>query len=416
MKQQLLQHLEDPASLEKLYRSDKSAFRKAFEELYPDVAHLPMASFWHHRLLHRSAPVLLSKRNDLLFILGLALVTTFLVKLPALTSMQEDVYYPRNISFILFTALLVYFSRKHQLSVGKIVGWMAILAAEAVFINWLPAPSSGSTFLLSCIHLPLFTWALLGYVYTGAPSLQRWQGRPGFLRYNGDVIILGSLMTSGVGALSALTIGLFNLIGLDVTSFYFNWIFVVELSACPLVATYILDINPNLISKVSPIIARIFSPLVLVTLVAYLFGIAWAKKDPFNDRDFLLLFNMLLIGVLAIIFFSLIEMPRSSARTGALLVTLLLSVVTIIVNSIALAAILYRISSWGFTPNRLAVLGGNLLFFIHLIMIGLQLFFQYRRRQVDYERIEKVISGFLPVYACWALVVAVVIPFLFRFS
>ncbi|MEX2568811.1 MAG: hypothetical protein WD431_22910, partial [Cyclobacteriaceae bacterium] len=39
-------------------------------------------------------------------------------------------------------------------------------------------------------------------------------------------------------------------------------------------------------------------------------------------------------------------------------VLLLLSAVTIIVNGITLSAILFRISEWGITPNRAAVLGG----------------------------------------------------------
>jgi hypothetical protein len=175
--------------------------------------------------------------------------------------------------------------------------------------------------MLSCIHLPLFFWAILGFIFTGAQPLAVWQQRPAFLRYNGDLIVMTSLLTSAVGILSGITIGLFSLIGIDIGEFYVQWILVLELSACPLVATYILDTNPNLINKVSPIIARIFSPLVLVTLVGYLIGFTLASKDPFNDREFLLLFNILLIGVLAIVFFSLVELPRAAAGKGALLIT-----------------------------------------------------------------------------------------------
>jgi hypothetical protein len=51
---------------------------------------------------------------------------------------------------------------------------------------------------------------------------------------------------------------------------------VVGLAAVPLVATFLTQTNPQLVSKVSPVIARIFSPIVLVMLVIYLF--AW--KSP----------------------------------------------------------------------------------------------------------------------------------------
>jgi hypothetical protein len=402
--------------MESLYRSDRQAFRLAFFDVYTEIADRPQAAFWNERLRYKSTSVVFGRKADLLFIAASSLVTAFLVKLPALFGVDGDRYYPRNISFILFTALLVYFARKRQLSIKTCTAISAVLLAGALFINWLPANEDSSTFILSCLHLPLFFWALLGFVYTGARSLSHWEKRPDFLRYNGDLIVMTSLLSSAVMALSGITMGLFSLIGLQIEEFYLEWILLIELSACPLVATYILDINPNLVNKVSPIIARIFSPLVLVTLVGYLIGIAWASKDPFNDREFLLLFNILLIGVLAIVFFSLVELPRAAAGKGALLITLLLSVVTIIVNSIALLAILYRISSWGFTPNRVAVLGANILFFVHLILIALQLFKQYRKKEVEFWAIEKVIAVFLPFYAGWALFVAMVVPFIFRFS
>jgi hypothetical protein len=416
MRDKILAHLNDAATMESLYRSDRQAFRLAFFDVYTEIADRPQAAFWNERLRYKSTSVVFGRKADLLFIAATALVTAFLVKLPALFGVDGDRYYPRNISFILFTALLVYFARKRQLSIKTCTAISSVLLAGALFINWLPANEDSSTFILSCLHLPLFFWALLGFVYTGARSLSHWEKRPDFLRYNGDLIVMTSLLSSAVMALSGITMGLFSLIGLQIEEFYLEWILLIELSACPLVATYILDINPNLVNKVSPIIARIFSPLVLVTLVGYLIGIAWASKDPFNDREFLLLFNILLIGVLAIVFFSLVELPRAAAGKGALLITLLLSVVTIIVNSIALLAILYRISSWGFTPNRVAVLGANILFFVHLILIALQLFKQYRKKEVEFWAIEKVIAVFLPFYAGWALFVAMVVPFIFRFS
>jgi hypothetical protein len=416
MKEKILAHLDDAAMLEALYRSDRHGFRTAFYEVHHEIAASPQASFWHQRLSYRSTPTHSGKKIDLLFLVATSLVTAFLVKLPVLFGIDEDRYFSRNISFILFTSLLIYFARKRQLSVITSVVVAILLMAGASFINWLPSTSDSSTFLLSCIHLPLFFWSVLGFVHTGAPSLSHWQKRPDFLRYNGDLIIMVSIMTSAVMAISGITMGLFSLIGIQIGEFYFQWIMVIELSACPLVATYILDVNPQLVSKVSPIIARIFSPIVLVTLVGYLIGMAWASKDPFNDREFLLLFNLLLIGVLAIVFFSLVELPRSVSGRGALLITLLLSLVTIVVNSIALLAILYRISSWGFTPNRLAVLGANVLFFVHLILIALQLIKQYRNKEVEFAAIEKAIAIFLPLYAGWALFVAVVVPLIFNYS
>jgi hypothetical protein len=300
--------------------------------------------------------------------------------------------------------------RKLPLKVCLVV--LAVFIGAALYINLMPLSLESDAMILSCIHLPLVGWSLLGIVYTGG-SIRQWEQRPEFLRYNGDVIVMGSLIVSGIMILSGITIGLFSLIGLSIADFYTKWILITELAAAPLMATYVIRFNPQLVNKVSPVIARIFSPVVLVTLVSYLIGIAIAQKDPYNDREFLLLFNGLLVGVLAIIFFSVVELQRTNESKLALWIIFLLAIVTIIVNVIALSAILYRIGSWGFTPNRTAVLGGNILFFVNLVLITLQLLKQLRGTTPDVNSVEKSIALFMPVYAIWAAVVTFFFPLIF---
>ena len=66
-----------------------------------------------------------------------------------------------------------------------------------------------------------------------------------------------------------------------------------------------------------------------------------------------MVFNFLLIGVMAIILFSIAEsFKKNESRAGSILL-FALSVVTIVVNGIALSAILFRISEQGITPTGL---------------------------------------------------------------
>lgn len=135
----------------------------------------------------------------------------------------------------------------------------------------------------------------------------------------------------------------------------------------PIFANYLIEKNPRLVNKVTKVIARVFTPLALVMLIIYLAAISYTGKDPYNDRDFLLVFNILLIGVMALILFSTTEISKIKGdKTGTFLL-LSLSVVTLIVNGIALSVIVVRISEWGITPNRLAILGGNMLIFTNLL-------------------------------------------------
>src|SRR5690606_23132065 len=144
--------------------------------------------------------------------------------------------------------------------------------------------------------------------------------------------------------LTGITIGLFSLIGFSIEQFYFEYIVVMGLAAAPVVSTYVIQWNPQLISRVSPVIARIFSPLVLITLCVYLPAILISGKSLYHDRNFLLMFNMLLIGVMAIILFSISVTSGATRNKTGLLILFLLSAVTVVINGFALSAVIFRIS------------------------------------------------------------------------
>jgi hypothetical protein len=222
------------------------------------------------------------------------------------------------------------------------------------------------------------------------------------------ILIAGAVLT-------VITQGLFTLIEIEIGEFYFQYIVVWGVAASPIVGTYLVRTNPQLVNKVSPVIAKVFTPLVLVTLVLYFLAIIITGKDPYNDRDFLLIFNLLLIGVMAIILFSIAETSKNSDANAGFFLLLALSIVTIIVNGTALSAILYRISEWGITPNRLAVLGSNVLILTNLLMVTYRLFRTIRdKNQIEYA--ENSIAFFLPIYGLWTILVTFIFPLLFNFK
>ena len=70
--------------------------------------------------------------------------------------------------------------------------------------------------------------------------------------------------------LTGVTIGLFSLIDLNIEKFYFENVVIFAAAASPIVGTYLTETNPQIVNKISPVIAKIFSPLVLITLIAFL--------------------------------------------------------------------------------------------------------------------------------------------------
>ncbi|MDB5246856.1 MAG: hypothetical protein JWQ40_1250 [Segetibacter sp.] len=411
MKDEILAHLSDPGQLEKLYRNNKVPFKREFGTLYPEIKGNALADFWNERLNYESEEINWGSRSELLFVIIASLVAGVIAKLPAFLHINEEFFYPRNIGFIISPALSAYFAWKNKLSTGKILFIAGATLAGSIFINSLPNVKKSDTLMLSCIHLVLVLWSILGFAFVGEAKNND-EKRLSFLKYNGDLVVMTALILIAGAIMTGITIGLFSLIGFNIEKLYFENVGIFGLAAAPILGTYLTRTNPQLVGKVSPVIAKIFSPLVLVMLVIYLIAIIYSGKDPYNDREFLLIFNALLTGVMAIIFFSVAETSKTTKSQAEIWVLFLLSLVTILVNGIALSAILFRISEGGITPNRATVLGGNVLILINLLLVTGQLY-KVLSKKANITAVGKVIAYYLPAYVLWAVIVTFIFPLLF---
>ncbi|WP_221393796.1 hypothetical protein [Dyadobacter sp. NIV53] len=414
MEDQILSNLDNPGQLERLYRADKPTFKRAFKSLYPKLEDNTLVGFWNERLNFVSEEIIWGTGKDLAFVIITSLLAGLVAKLPLLFSIDEEFFYPRNIGFIVFPVLSTYFAWKNKLSTGNIACIAGTTLLGLIYINFLPDVKKSDTLVLSCIHLLLFLWAILGFAFAGGKRNDA-EKRLGYLRYNGDLIVMTTLILIAGAIMTGVTIDLFKLIGFEIEKIYFDYFGIFGLAAAPIIGTYLTQTNPQLVGRVSPVIARIFSPLVLVMLVIYLTAMVYSGKDPYNDREFLLIFNALLIGVMAIIFFSVAETAKSTKSQAEIWVLFLLSFITAIINGIALSAILFRISEWGITPNRAAVLGSNILILINLLLVTLQLY-KVLSKKTDITSVGKSIAFYLPVYVVWTIIVTFIFPLLFSFK
>lgn len=416
METAMRENLDRPGELEKLYRSDKKRFEQTFFAIYPGIAGSTMADYWKARLEfdHQSETDRKVKKSDLLFLIISCLLAGLLIRLPLWPGFDpdEDAYYMKNAGIILFLGLSAYvFMTKNKISLRHFLLSLLVFVLSALYINLLPAGEESDSVLLACIHLPLMLWCLYGLIYIDFDTRDLVK-RIDYIRYNGDLAILTAIILIAGGILTAVTIGLFSAIDLNIENFYMENIAIIGLVSAPIVATYIIRNFPVVTNKIAPIIAGIFSPLVLITLVIYLTSIILTGKDPYSDRDFLIVFNLMLLGVMAIIVFSVTGTSVNKKQRFSEWILFILSIITLIVNLIALSAIIYRVGEFGFTPNRTAVLGSNLLIFGHLTFIMLDLY-RVVWKGKEIKTVEPTIARYLPLYAGWTVFVTFVLPFLF---
>ena len=414
MKTDILHNLDNPRQLEKLYREDASSFKKEFNQIYPGQQDKASLAFWNERLNYEAAKPSWGSTTELVIVIVFALLAGLIASIPNITGIDNEKFLFRNISFIVFPLLSAYFIWKQKLAFKQYLFPLLAFIIAAIYINLLPTNKESSSIMLAFIHLPIFLWTIFGYSFLGV-NIKSSQSRIGFLRYNGDLVVMSGILLLSTVLFSAITVNLFDLIGINIEIFYFQNIMIWGIAAIPIVATYLIQTNVQLINKVSPIIAKIFTPLVFINLFIYLSAMVYTKKYPYQDRNVLLLFNVLLMGVMALILFSIAEAGKATKNKFSLIVLFGLSALTLIVNAIALSAIVYRINEFGFSANRIAVLGGNLLIFINLVLVSYKLFLTSFKNGTI-EEIEESIAGYLPVYAIWTGLITFLVPLLFQFK
>jgi hypothetical protein len=414
MKSDILHNLDNPKQLEKLYREDASSFKKEFNQIYPGQQDKASLAFWNERLNYEAAKPSWGSTTELVIVIVFALLAGLIASIPNITGIDNEKFLFRNISFIVFPLLSAYFIWKQKLAFKQYLLPLLAFIVAAVYINLLPTNKESSSIMLAFIHMPIFLWTIFGYSFLGV-NIKSSQSRIGFLRYNGDLVVMSGILLLSTVLFSAITVNLFDLIGINIEIFYFQNIMIWGIAAIPIVATYLIQTNVQLINKVSPIIAKIFTPLVFINLFIYLSAMVYTKKYPYQDRNVLLLFNVLLMGVMALILFSIAEAGKATKNKFSLIVLFGLSALTLIVNAIALSAIVYRINEFGFSANRIAVLGGNLLIFINLVLVSYKLFLTSFKNGTI-EEIEESIAGYLPVYAIWTGLITFLVPLLFQFK
>ncbi|MCX6226652.1 MAG: DUF4153 domain-containing protein [Bacteroidia bacterium] len=413
MKQRIIESINDPDNLEKLFRQDKRDFEKCFSEI-SDNYDTSLVRFWKIRLATEMPKEILGfQRQDLFAVIVLSLFTAILVKIPWIfPGIDLDLFYLRNLPVIAFNGIILYsFWHNKVFDLKKVMLYGAALFAIVLYINLLPTETSDSV-MITILHVPLLLWCFFGLTYVQF-NYRNAGERMDFIRFNGELIIMTGLILLAGGLLTVITLGMFSVIKMDISKFYTEFIAIPGGVVAPIVSYFLIRSYPNITSKIGPVIARVFTPVVLITLAVYLISLIFSNSRILENRELLIIFNVMLLAVLAIIVFSISEIDKEKSRNKNILILFLLSVLAIVINSIALVAIISRVFD-GLTPNRTVILITNVLVFFNLILIAGNLFRSYFKG-VPLENIEKTVANYLTVYAGWTVIAVFILPLVFGF-
>ena len=110
-------------------------------------------------------------------------------------------------------------------------------------------------------------------------------------------------------------------------------------------------------------------------------AVIFADKNPFFDRDVLVILNATLIAVLAVVLNLFISLDNMTFFWYNRVLILGLIGLSLLLDAIVLCAVCFRIFEWGLSANKCALLLENTIIFSHLISLGI-LFISAKRKKM----------------------------------
>jgi len=303
---------------------------------------------------------------------------------------------------------------------------LAVVAAYVLTIAYVVAPSRGPQFengylILMALHVPLLAWAALGIYVLGWRSQAR--NRFAFLTKSIETIGTTGVYLIAGGIFAGLTYLMFEAIGVDIPAPVLRLLYVGGFGLIPLLAVasvYDPVLSPEQqefrrgFGRILAIVMQALLPLTLLVLVIYLAVLPFNFLAPFNNRNVLIVYNVMLFAIMGLLIgvtpttsddFS----PRyqSWLRAGIMVVAGLV----VLVSLYALAATIFRTSQGVLTMNRLTIIGWNA---INIGVLVVLLVGQMRAGQTRW--IAAAQSAFrlgTVAYVAWAAFLVLALPWLF---
>lgn len=358
-------------------------------------------------------------RAETLIVLSLAIAAALAIKVPALSGLRLSPdhelppFYARNASLFVFPLLTVYFVWKRGSNVVRSL-WLALpFAAGAIFANFFPFRTGSDTQVLTALHLPIALWLAVGFAYVRG----RWfadGGRMDFVRYSGELVIYYVLIALGGGVLTGFTMMMFKAIEMNAAWFVAGWLIPCGAMGAVIIGSWLVEAKQNVIENMAPVLTRLFTPLFTVLLLVFLATMAWTGSPINVKREVLIGFDLLLVLVVGLVLYAASARDPQAPPDFFDGLQLLLVVSALVADGVALAAIAARISEFGFTPNRVAALGENLILLANLAWSA-WLYARFLRHRGSFADLERWQVIYLPVYSVWAALVVVMFPPVFGY-
>lgn len=321
--------------------------------------------------------------------------------------------YARNLSLFVVPVLMGVYYFRNRFSGGVAAALAVAVLASGLAVNLYPFAAGSATSVLVALHLPLFLWLVFGIAYAG-DDWHTVRAPLDFIRFSGELFIYAVPILCGSGVLVGLVVFFFSSIGVPIADFAQEYLGLSLLLATPVIAAYLVEKKRSLIENLAPALARIFIPLFLVMMVAFIGAVAFGRLGLVGNRDILIASDLLLVLVVGMVLYDLSARTEPERFSWSHGINLALIVAALIIDCFALYGVAVRLGAWGFSPNKTAALGENLLLLVNLLGLAVA-YVRFAAGRSDLAGVLKWQVRYLPVYLVWMVFVVFGLPVLFGF-
>jgi hypothetical protein len=342
-----------------------------------------------------------------------AAVVVQIARLAAEAPDEEPTWLVRNASLFVLPFLAGYFAHRRRLDVRGWATTAAPFVLAALLINLYPYGIDSATEILVALHLPVVLWFAVAYPYMGG-TVGSHERRMDFVRFTGEWFIYYVLIALGGGVLMGLTAAILEPTGVDVERIA-EWVLPSGAAGAVIVAAWLVESKQRVVENMAPVLTMIFTPLFAVMLAGAAGVYAVTGLGGAFDRDLVGVLDALLVVVLALVLYGMSARDPSTSPDWMDRIQLVAVVSALVLDLMVLGTMVARIGELGFTPNRTAALGLNLVLLANLAGAA-WLSARFLRRRSTLHRLERWQTTYLPVFALWAATVVVILPPLFGFD
>ena len=320
---------------------------------------------------------------------------------------EEPGWLARNASLFVLPFLAAYFARKRQLDTRQWVLTAAPFVLAALVVNLYPWDADSATEALVVLHLPVVLWFAVAYPYMGA-TVRSHERRMDFVRFTGEWFIYYVLIALGGAVLMGLTAAVLEPAGVDVDRIA-EWVLPSGAAGAVIVAAWLVEWKQRVVENMAPVLTMLFTPLFAVMLAGAAVVYAATGLGEAFDRELLSAFDALLLVVLALVLYGMSAREASTSPDWMDGIQLVAVVSALVLDVMVLGGMIARIGDLGFTPNRTAALGLNLVLLVNLAGAA-WLSTRFLMRRSSLHALERWQTTYLPAFALWAATVVVVLP------